>query len=250
MANGDWGRLPKRARLSEGSCICRVPGCEIPKGYCHCGCGRKTSIAKTTEWKYGWIQGEPKHFIVGHANRLPRVIEKVAPFKIDGVYCRLIPLSKGLHAIVDASDYEWLMQYRWTAAKNDKGGGWYAVSSERMVDGKRGEYVRMHRLILGLEKGDQRKGDHRDNLNTLDNRRKNLRIATNAQNTMNCRRKSNNHSGLKGVIPTGEKKNPWRADIRVDGRLLYLGRFPTKERAHAAYCEAALKYFGEFARVA
>lgn len=47
------------------------PAQEIPYGYCHCGCGEKTSIAKKTESRYGWIKGQPKRFVKGHHVRLP-----------------------------------------------------------------------------------------------------------------------------------------------------------------------------------
>lgn len=39
---------------------------EIPYGYCHCGCGQKTPIAKHANKKYGYGKGEPTQFIPGH----------------------------------------------------------------------------------------------------------------------------------------------------------------------------------------
>jgi hypothetical protein len=40
---------------------------EIPKGFCQCGCGGKTNIAKWTNKKRGLIKGEPNKFINRHA---------------------------------------------------------------------------------------------------------------------------------------------------------------------------------------
>lgn len=39
---------------------------EIPYGYCHCGCGQKTTIASQNKTKHNWIKGEPLPFIQGH----------------------------------------------------------------------------------------------------------------------------------------------------------------------------------------
>ncbi len=41
----------------------------IPYGYCHCGCGKKTTIAKYDYPRYGHVKGEPKRFCRGHAAR-------------------------------------------------------------------------------------------------------------------------------------------------------------------------------------
>jgi hypothetical protein len=40
----------------------------------------------------------------------------------------------------------------------------------------------------------------------------------------------------------------WKSRIVVDGKEIWLGYFSTPEAAHAAYCEAAKQYHGEFAR--
>jgi len=41
----------------------------IAYGYCHCGCGSLTSIAKKTNTRLGHIQGQPVRFIPGHQFR-------------------------------------------------------------------------------------------------------------------------------------------------------------------------------------
>lgn len=38
----------------------------IAFGYCHCGCGRLTSIAKSTVPARGYVQGQPQRFVNGH----------------------------------------------------------------------------------------------------------------------------------------------------------------------------------------
>lgn len=92
------------------------------------------------------------------------------------------------------------------------------------------------------------KVDHKDN-DASNNRWSNLREATNAQNCFNQGKRSVNSSGFKGVT-LFKRDRVWTAQITVSGKNHYLGRFQTPEEAHAAYCEAAERLHGEFARVA
>lgn len=81
--------------------------------------------------------------------------------------------------------------------------------------------------------------DHKDGDKT-NNRWVNLRCATHVLNAQNLRRghKDSKH-GLLGVsFIRGRKKNPFRSELRVDGRSVYLGTFPTPETAHSAYLAA------------
>ena len=85
--------------------------------------------------------------------------------------------------------------------------------------------------------------DHRDGVGTND-AWNNLRPATYAENSMNRR---SNRTGLKG---TSKIKNGagWRAVIRVGRKFIHLGTFENEQAAHAAYCEAAMRLHGDFAR--
>jgi hypothetical protein len=42
---------------------------DVPYGYCHCGCGIKTSIAKWTAPRDHMVKGEPRMFRAGHQRR-------------------------------------------------------------------------------------------------------------------------------------------------------------------------------------
>ncbi len=90
--------------------------------------------------------------------------------------------------------------------------------------------------------------DHIDQ-NRSNNRLANLRLATKAQNAINSKIRRDNTSGLKGVV-WDKTRGLWKAQLGSKNGMRFIGRFPTKDQAHAAYCEAAQREFGEFARVA
>lgn len=145
---------------------------------------------------------------------------------------RKIFLSNGDVALVSDEDHIFLAGYNWHQHK--KG---------RVLGRINGKHQWIHRAVakrMGLDLSNQI--DHKDG-NPLNNCRDNLRSATNAQNRANSRiRKSK--SGFKGVV---RKCNCWQAQITVNKEKIYLGSFDTPEEAHEAYCEAAVKYHGEFA---
>lgn len=41
----------------------------IPYGYCHCGCGKKTTISQVNNKRRGYVRGNPNKFFTGHKNR-------------------------------------------------------------------------------------------------------------------------------------------------------------------------------------
>ena len=87
--------------------------------------------------------------------------------------------------------------------------------------------------------------DHR-NRNSLDNRWRNLREATNAQNQHNSGMNIKNKTGFKGVH-FDKKYNKFKANISHNKKTVYLGSYDTPEAAHKAYCKAARDLRGEFA---
>lgn len=148
-----------------------------------------------------------------------------------------IPLSRGMFALVDEADAERVLtQGRWFAQPHRR--TFYARRNLRRPDGSRG-VLGMHTLLTGWPLVDHVNGDG------LDNRRVNLRQATNAQNCANKPMHRNNVSGFKGVSPHG---SGWRATITAAGRRISLGTYADPRSAARAYDAAALHYFGEFAR--
>lgn len=159
---------------------------------------------------------------------------------------RTIPLSQGRVAIVDAEDYDRLMEHKWHAHLDVSNQKFYALRNSIKIKGKQIK-IPMHREVMKLEPRDHRRVDHRNHLETLDNRKQNLRFATTSQNGANRGKQANNSSGFKGVT-FHKDSNKWQAQIGKDGKVLYLGLFTTASLAHNAYCAAAAKFHGEFMR--
>ncbi len=154
----------------------------------------------------------------------------------------MIALSSGKRAMVDDEDYIRLSSYKWSVMKTWDG-MWYAFRTASTKGGKPKRTVYLHRAILNAPKN--KMVDHR-NGKTLDCRRKNIRLADKYQNQWN-RKKVKNASGYKGV--RRNSKNRWDAGIVYRGKYRYLGNFKDPKDAAKAYDRAALRLFGDFARI-
>lgn len=235
--------------LKENVSPCPYCGteCLFGYGFCHCGCGRIAPAIQSTDHSRNLKKGNHFRFIKGHNNIKPRkILGPESRFKIDEVYCRLIPLTCGLWTIVWESDYDWLMQWFW-CVRRDKQGKYYATRGAKPRDGERIK-TDLHQALLQVEK--PLEIDH-VNGNTLDNRRSNLRPANRIQQTRNRSIYRNSTTRCKGVsIDKRKKSNPFIAYIQVDKRRIRLGAFPTLEAANAIRLAAEQKYFGEYARKA
>lgn len=156
-----------------------------------------------------------------------------------------VPLSQGKVAVIDFAD-RWVLKYNWSAVNCGKSGRelWYAQAY--VPDGFNGQKngVRMHRLIIGALPGQQ--CDHKSG-DGLDNRRDNLRVASPSRNCQNKRKSPTAISSkFKGVTISGKIKR--QARIMVGGKRLHLGTFNSDEEAARAYDEAAIRYYGQFAK--
>ena len=148
---------------------------------------------------------------------------------------RYIALTQGKFAIVDAADYEWLNQYKWYASRSAEG-VYYACRQS----GSRS--ILMHREIMDPPAGHV--VDH-INRNSVNNRRCNLRVCTQAENVRNCRGRGTG-SRYKGVRPRREQ-NKWQARIAINGRGESIGCFDSEIEAALAYDLRAIVLFGQFA---
>lgn len=176
------------------------------------------------------------------SNRTSKPIQ--IPLPIEGATFE-VNMNLGYCSIVDAIDAD-LAQLKWYANGNEP---LIYASGNAKVNGKWRNILRLHRMIMERIVGRNLETaefvDHID-LDTLNNRRSNLRLCTHAQNVMNKRRYASNKLGVKGVY---KRDGKFRAQIQVSGQKIMLGTYETIEQAQEAYRNAATKYHGEFARL-
>lgn len=155
-----------------------------------------------------------------------------------------IELTKGFFALVDDEDIELVANYSWRVIPTRN--TMYAKAYVRGSGRKNPQQVFMHRLIMNAPKGIE--VDH-INGNGLDNRKENMRLCSHAQNIQNQRNTSCRGSSSYRGVSWSKKDKRWVAQICKDYSNEVLGYFKNEKEAALAYNEAALKYFGEFARL-
>jgi hypothetical protein len=145
--------------------------------------------------------------------------------------------------IVEPPDYYRLCNFKWTL--NGNGIKFYAVRYVRVGPGKT-KTIRLHREIMNPPAG--LLVDHK-NLDSLDNRRTNLRLATHSQNQCNkSKTKSKTSSRFVG-LSRDKTRGEWDVRLKHHGKRIWIGRFTDEIEAAKAYDRAAIKYHGEFARL-
>jgi len=153
---------------------------------------------------------------------------------------------------VDDADYPSLCGFEWHIKRRTKDHLYVYRYEKRRDDDlavSRFRAIRIHRQIMGFPKS----GVDHWNGDTLDNQRHNLRMANQREQAQNTRRR--NGKKFKGVTfcpmirHRFKCKVPWRARIRVNGKLISLGYFESETEAAIAYNRAARIHFGLFACV-
>lgn len=149
----------------------------------------------------------------------------------------VVPLTKGHFAIVDAEDASLVAERKWQASSGN-GRKVYAVSGNYPS-----KHVRMHRVVTSAPDGLM--VDHINGA-TLDNRKRNLRVCTQAENARNRPRiDPRNTSGYRGV--TWDKgRERWVAQVSIDRSRIQVGRYLDPVEAAVARDIAAMDLAGEF----
>jgi hypothetical protein len=138
---------------------------------------------------------------------------------------------KGEEFYFDLEDYDKIKNYCWRIDNNG-----YVVSRDNS------KIIKIHRHILNCTA--DMTVDH-INHKKIDNRKKNLRIVTNSQNSMNTKINSKNTSGCKGVN-YDKRNNKWVVRIGLNRKRIHIGYFDDFEEAVKVRKKAEVKYHGEF----
>jgi hypothetical protein len=150
---------------------------------------------------------------------------------------RFIPLTNvEEQALIDDQDWELAAPFTWrsnrgyaTTAIPHPEGGLIPIKAKPGYWRKRQSALLLSRLIMGLEYGDPREVDH-DNHDTLDNRRSNLIVVTQAENHQNRLSLPGSSSRYRGVC-WDITKSKWHASVRLNGKKYNLGLFTSEEEA-------------------
>jgi hypothetical protein len=149
----------------------------------------------------------------------------------------------GYPVIIDDEDYDRISKLTWHINKRNETKSCFYFQSRLPVTRK---YIVLHRFILKVTDSDMIV-DH-INGDGCDNRKSNLRLCTQNDNTKNCRTYYRNTSGYKGVS-FDKCAHKYRAQIQVNKKKITIGFYDDPKEAYNAYCEASKKYHGEFGRV-
>ncbi|KKN71729.1 hypothetical protein LCGC14_0417950 [marine sediment metagenome] len=129
-----------------------------------------------------------------------------------------IILTRGYKAVVDDDDYPKLSIYRWYAS----GSGRYVYAGRKV----KGKYIALHREIMGTLDCDRSVEVDHINHDTLDNRKKNLRVGDKSMN-------QSNNLGHRGAWWQKQNKR-WCARIKFRKVRYNLGCYATKDEAQNA----------------
>lgn len=166
-------------------------------------------------------------------------------YRVDGNVA-YIGMREGYEAKVDLEDLGKVMPFNWTAIARERANKRTSVYVYRT--GYRDQCL--HRLIMNAPKG--KKVDHK-NWDGLDNRKENLRYATNSENMQNrSAANRNSKTGVRGVSHFFNGHNHywgvrvWLGDNHPSGKKSLVVYFPYNESGLQEAIEAAPKLRAEY----
>ena len=245
---------------------------EIEVGFCQCGCGQKTKIARQTNKKLGYVKGVPIRFVMGH-----RSVDRNRTCSVEGCdreyfgrnmcskhYQRwkkglLISRSvKDPNEFVDCDDYWEIYLYdincnHIASAKIDPGDvekckqyKWCLSNRGYVYSGADSSRIYLHKFVMDVT-DPSIQVDHKYGVK-LDHRKSQLRECMPAQNTQNQKLHNDNTSGERNVCwhsLTGK----WKVEIVAFGKRYYFGLHENYEVACQVAKAERKRLHGEFIRV-
>jgi len=142
--------------------------------------------------------------------------------------------NSNLIALIDDEDFERVNKHKWYL--NNKG---YAFAWVGLM-------ISLSHFIT--QTGTEFEIDHK-NLNKLDYQKVNLREADRTQQLANTKKRVGNFTSKYKGVSWSKQNSFWVTQIKKNYQITWLGRFYSEEAAARAYDKAAIKYFGEFARL-
>lgn len=159
-----------------------------------------------------------------------------------------VPLTQGKYTIISPEDYEFVTANVWMCTCG------YARRNGTRANGQKRKWIHLHREIMkrtGVELPDEIIVDH-INGNPLDNRRENLRLATNSQNCRNKKAWDNKISQYKGVFKHKRANDgfQWAAVISLPGGInKFLGYYDDEAYAAVVHDLGQIEYGDAYARL-
>lgn len=151
--------------------------------------------------------------------------------------------ADNLWTIIDLEDLERVINfpYAWYAKYNHTNDEYYVVASVYHPKLQQTRPIFLHQFLTDANGKDV---DHENN-DTLDNRKSNLRIVLESNNSKNRKgRNKNNKSGYRNVSFI---KGKWVVQLQINGKNKRLGSFDDVHEAGKFAEEMRKKYYGEYA---
>ena len=140
-----------------------------------------------------------------------------------------LTLTQNQVCLIDGNDMALVGEYQWYAHKSsrNKRNNYYVQCTLPTVDGKQ-KTLLLHRVIMGIT-DPKVQVDHVD-MNSLNNCRLNLRVATHSENRCNQIAYSNSKTGIKDIY-WHKRENKYRVQIKINGKQKQYGSFNTIQEA-------------------
>lgn len=206
LTNKKFGRLTVLYKIENSNPI---------KWHCKCDCGNEKDIVATS-----LNNGYTKSCGCLKKESTSKRFKKYNSFILSGEYGIGYASNTNNEFYFDLEDYDKIKKYYWLKDSN----GYLVSTREKIV-------YKMHRLIMDCT--DSKIFVDHINHNTLDNRKCNLRMASQKQNCWNRfygKNKQNLHTGVTYIT----KENAYRTKVSIDNKN-YWGYFRVNKYGDEAY---------------